>query len=305
MDIHALTEQLALNPMDPKDLLQAFGLPGVLAILFAETGLLVGFFFPGDSLLFLAGVAASEVATSIFGTKLSIVGLLIGAPICAIIGAQFGHWLGAKYGRRMFDKPDSKLFKKEYVEKAEFYFEKFGPAKAVVLARFIPIVRTFLNPVAGTLGMPAKQFFVWNVVGAILWTDGIILIGYLLAEQIYAAIGDKIDRYILPVVVLIVLVSVLPILIEILRERKAKKNGLNEGPEPAAAIGVVAAASVVGIADAAREEYHEHFDQHPEPPQPAYPQQGYYQAPQSYPPQQEQQQYPPQQYGPSQSYDNR
>ena len=305
MDIHALTEQLALNPMDPKDLLQAFGLPGVLAILFAETGLLVGFFFPGDSLLFLAGVAASEVATSIFGTKLSIVGLLIGAPICAIIGAQFGHWLGAKYGRRMFDKPDSKLFKKEYVEKAEFYFEKFGPAKAVVLARFIPIVRTFLNPVAGTLGMPAKQFFVWNVVGAILWTDGIILIGYLLAEQIYAAIGDKIDRYILPVVVLIVLVSVLPILIEILRERKAKKNGLNEGPEPAAAIGVVAAASVVGIADAAREEYHEHFDQHPEPQQPAYPQQGYYQAPQSYPPQQEQQQYPPQQYGPSQSYDNR
>ncbi|GAA4939522.1 DedA family protein [Actinoplanes utahensis] len=330
MDIHALTEQLALNPMDPKDLLSAFGLPGVLAILFAETGLLVGFFFPGDSLLFLAGVAASEVANSIFGegAQLSIVGLLIGAPLCAIIGAQLGHWLGAKYGRRMFDKPESKLFKKEYVEKAEYYFEKFGPAKAVVLARFIPIVRTFLNPVAGTLGMPAKQFFLWNVVGAILWTDGIILIGYLLAEQIYNAIGDKIDRYILPVVVLIVLISVLPIGIEILRERKAKKNGLHQGPEPAAAIGVVAAASVAGLADAAREEYHEHFDQHPpqqydqyqaqqpqyqaqqhsdpqqysDPQQPAYPQQGYYPAPQNYPPQQEQ--FPPQQYGPSQGYDN-
>ncbi|MEU4621059.1 DedA family protein [Actinoplanes sp. NPDC023801] len=318
MDIHALTEQLALNPMDPKDLLQAFGLPGVLAILFAETGLLVGFFFPGDSLLFLAGVAASEVANSIFGIKLSIVGLLIGAPICAIIGAQFGHWLGAKYGRRMFDKPNSKLFKAEYVEKAEYYFEKFGPAKAVVLARFIPIVRTFLNPVAGTLGMPAKQFFLWNVVGAILWTDGIILIGYLLAEQIYAAIGEKIDRYILPVVVLIVLVSVLPIFIEILRERKAKKQGLHKA-EPATAIGVVAAASVAGIADAVREEYHEHFDhnqqhgdhnqQHGVPQQPAYPQQGYQPTPQAYPPQQpvyppQQQHYPPQQYGSPQPHND-
>ncbi|WP_435827350.1 DedA family protein [Actinoplanes philippinensis] len=340
MDIHVLAEQLALNPLDPKDLLGAFGLPGVLAILFAETGLLVGFFFPGDSLLFLAGVAASEVANSIFGqgAQLSIVGLLIGAPICAVIGAQLGHWLGAKYGRRMFDKPDSRLFKKEYVEKAEYYFEKFGPAKAVVLARFIPIVRTFLNPVAGTLGMPARQFLVWNIVGAILWTDGIILIGYLLAEQIYNAIGDKIDRYILPVVVLIVLISVLPILIEILRERKAKKKGLHN-PDPAAAIGVVAAASVAGLADAAREEFHEHFDndqdqqqgygqqppqygqqdygqqgygqqgygqqgygqqppQYQDPQQPAYPQQGHHPTPQSYPPQQQYPPQPPQDYPP-------
>nr|WP_308285732.1 DedA family protein [Actinoplanes hulinensis] len=309
MDIHALTEQLALNPMDPKDLLSAFGLPGVLAILFAETGLLVGFFFPGDSLLFLAGVAASEVADSIFGpgAKLSIVGLLIGAPICAIIGAQFGHWLGARYGRRMFDKPDSKLFKKEYVEKAEYYFEKFGPAKAVVLARFIPIVRTFLNPVAGTLGMPARQFLVWNIVGAVLWTDGIILLGYLLAQQIYDAIGDKIDHYILPVVVLIVLISVLPIGIELLRERKAKKQGLHKGPEPAAAIGVVAAASVAGMADAARHEFQEFQEHHHHAPQqPAYPQQA---QPQGHPQQQAygqptypQQQYPPQQYGQQQPY---
>ena len=305
MDIHALTEQLALNPMDPKDLLQNFGHYGVWAILFAETGLLVGFFFPGDSLLFLAGVGASSVADSIFGpgTKMPIVPLLIGAPIFAIIGAQFGHWLGAKYGRRMFDKPDSKLFKREYVEKAEYYFEKFGPAKAVVLARFIPIVRTFLNPVAGTLGMPARQFFLWNVVGAILWTDGIMLIGYLLAQQIYDAIGDSIDRYILPVVVLIVFISVLPILIEIIRERKAKKKGLHKGPEPVEAIGMVAAATVAGVADAAREEYQEHFDpqphdQHPDPQQPAYPQQGYRPTPQAYPPQQ---QFPPQQYGQQES----
>jgi membrane-associated protein len=222
----ALTEQLAVNPLDPKELLQTFGLVGVWVILFAETGLLVGFFFPGDSLLFLAGVAASPVADAMFGdgTRLSLIGLLIGAPICAITGAQLGHFLGARYGRRMFERPDSRLFKREYVEKAEYYFEKFGPAKAVVLARFIPIVRTFLNPVAGVLGMPAKQFFLWNVVGGIIWTDGIILGGYFLADSIYDAVGDHIDRYILPVVALIVLISVMPIFIEIIRDRRARRR---------------------------------------------------------------------------------
>jgi membrane-associated protein len=256
VNISALSEQLALNPMDPKSLLQTFGLIGVWAILFAETGLLIGFFFPGDSLLFLAGVAASPVADSIFGdgTRVSLVGLLIGAPVCAVLGAQFGHLLGAKYGRRMFEKPDSKLFKREYVEKAEYYFEKFGPAKAVVLARFIPIVRTFLNPVAGTLGMPARKFLLWNIVGAVLWTDGVLLVGYVLAQRIYDAIGDKIDHYILPVVALIVLISVLPIVIEMIRERRAKKTGGVEGPEASTAIGVVAAASIAGLAESVHDE---------------------------------------------------
>jgi membrane-associated protein len=261
VDTRALTEQLALNPLDPKDLVQTFGLYGVWAILFAETGLLVGFFFPGDSLLFLAGVAASPVAESIFGdgARMPLAALLIGAPVCAVVGAQFGHFLGARYGRRMFDKPDSRLFKREYVEKAEYYFEKFGPAKAVVLARFIPIVRTFLNPVAGTLGMPARRFLLWNIVGAVLWTDGILLVGYLLARQIYEAIGDRIDHYILPVVALIVLISVLPILIEMLRERKAKNAA---EPGPATAIGVVAAATVAGIAESVQEEIEEHRHHH-------------------------------------------
>jgi membrane-associated protein len=144
------------------------------------------------------------------------------------------------------------------VEKAEFYFQKFGPAKAVVLARFIPIVRTFLNPVAGTLGMPARKFLLWNIVGAVLWTDGVLLIGYLLAQQIYDAIGDKIDHYILPVVFVVVLISVLPIFIEILRERSAKKKaaarGETEEPDAAAAIGVVAAASIAGLAESFHNE---------------------------------------------------
>jgi len=250
----ALTESVALNPLDPKDLLQTFGLVGVWVILFAETGLLVGFFFPGDSLLFLAGVAASPVADAIFGggTRLALAGLLIGGPICAIVGAQLGHWLGARYGRRMFERPNSRLFKREYVEKAEYYFKKFGPSKAVVLARFIPIVRTFLNPVAGALGMPARQFLLWNVVGAVLWVDGILLIGYLLADRIYKAIGDKIDHYILPVVALIIVISVLPIFFEFLRDRRARKRG--------EAVAVVAAASAAGAVEAVREtfDHHEH-----------------------------------------------
>jgi membrane-associated protein len=205
-------------------------------------------------------VAASPVANAIFGngTRLSLVGLLIGAPLFAVLGAQLGHLLGAKYGRQMFEKPESKIFKREYVEKAEYYFEKFGPAKAVVLARFIPVVRTFLNPVAGTLGMPARKFLLWNIVGAVAWTDGVLLIGYLLAKKIYDAIGDKIDHYILPVVFVVVLISVLPIFIEILRERSAKKkaaaNGETDTPEAAAAIGVVAAASIAGLAESFRDE---------------------------------------------------
>jgi membrane-associated protein len=270
VDTRALTEQLAFNPLNAKDLLHTFGLFGVWAIMFAETGLLVGFLFPGDSLLFLAGVAASPVADSIFGagSKISYPGLLIGAPICAILGAQLGHWLGARYGSRMFDRPDSRIFKREYVEKAEHYFEKFGPAKAVVLARFIPIVRTFLNPVAGTLGMPAGKFLLWNAVGGVIWTDGVLIIGHSLAQQIYDAIGDKIDHYILPVVAVIVLISVLPILIEILRERRAKKRGGNGSasgePDAAAAIGVVAAASIAGLAEAVRDD--DEDDEHRQPP---------------------------------------
>ena len=137
----------------------------------------------------------------------------------------------------MFDRPDSRLFKQEYVEKAEYYFEKFGPAKAVVLARFIPIVRTFLNPVAGMLGMPAKKFLLWNIVGAVLWTDGILFGGWALAKQIIEVIPpEKIDTYLLPFVVLIVLVSAIPIFIEIIRDRRAKRKGIVHAPSRSAGL---------------------------------------------------------------------
>ena len=228
----AIAATASFNPLDATDWLRLFGrfaIYGVWFILFAETGLLAGFFLPGDSLLFVAGVFASDFLAG-QGFQLNIWALLIGAPIFAVLGAQTGHWLGARYGRKLFDKPNSRLFKQEYVHKAEHYFQKFGPRRAVVLARFIPIVRTFMNPVAGVLGMPAKQFLIWNIVGAVLWVDGILLAGYLLAEQIINAIGgpEQIDKYVVPFVLIIVLISAIPIFIEIVRERRARRRSRSQ-----------------------------------------------------------------------------
>jgi membrane-associated protein len=220
----ALVESLG-SIFNPKDLIQSFGLLGIWAIIFAETGLLVGFFFPGDSLIFLAGVAASPVAAHFLNVRLPLVALLIVTPVVAIAGAQLGYLLGARYGRRMFQRPNSRLFKQEYVDKAEAFFTRYGPAKAIVLARFTPVVRTFMNPVAGVLRVPARTFLLWNIVGGILWTDGVLLAGYFLASKIEKVIPpDKIDTYLLPIVVLIVLISLIPILVEVLRARREKRR---------------------------------------------------------------------------------
>lgn len=204
---------LAVNVMDPKSLIEAFGLFGVLVIIFAETGLLVGFFLPGDTLLVTAGIYTAAGTTLAHPLPLPV--LMIGAPLCAIAGAQVGHFLGAKYGRKLFERPNSRIFRQEHVDKAEHYFNKFGPAKAVVLARFVPVVRTFLNPLAGMLEMSAIRFFVWNVVGAVLWTEAIILLGRFLGDRV-----KGIDKYVLPVVALAVVLSVVPVLREVFRGRR-------------------------------------------------------------------------------------
>jgi membrane-associated protein len=220
-----------LHPEAWLRLFGTFATVGVLAIIFAETGLLLGCILPGDSLLFTAGILT--VVDTVNGTTfntLSLPVLLIGGPIAAIAGAQFGHWLGARYGRRLFDKPDSRVFKQEWVDKAEHYFNKFGPARAVLLARFIPIVRTFLNPLAGMLGMPARKFFVWNVIGAVIWTDGIFLLGHFLGTSV-----PNIERYILPGVAVILVLSVIPIINEIRkgrREAKTRAEQASQGAPP-------------------------------------------------------------------------
>jgi membrane-associated protein len=200
----------------------AFGLIGVLFVLFAETGLLIGFFLPGDTLLVAAGIATSSSPGK---HALSLPMLMVLAPVCAIAGAQFGHFLGAKYGRKLFDRPNSRLFKQEHVDKAEYYFNRFHPSIAVVIARFIPVVRTFLNPLAGMLEMSARKFFVWNVIGAVVWTESIILLGHFLGAKV-----QGIDKVVLPIVVLVMVVSVAPVIRELLRGRgdSGKKNDSDE-----------------------------------------------------------------------------
>ncbi|GAA2377088.1 DedA family protein [Nonomuraea africana] len=219
-----------LDLVDPQwwlTMLGAFATIGVLAIIFAETGLLIGFFLPGDSLLVAAGIFSSAAAAKGIGIEpLSFPVLVIGTPLCAVAGAQLGHLIGVKVGRKLFDKPDSRLFKREHVEKAEYYFEKFGPAKAVVIARFVPIVRTFMNPVAGVLEMPARTFFMWNVIGGLLWVESMLFIGHYLGNLVDPA---QIDKYILPGVFLIVLISVIPIIVEVV---KSRRNGGRQVPAP-------------------------------------------------------------------------
>ncbi|WP_245899147.1 DedA family protein [Nonomuraea indica] len=210
-----------LNVLDPTwwlTVLGAFATVGVLAIVFAETGLLLGFFLPGDSLLVAAGIFSSaSVAYGMGIEPLSFPVLVLGTPLCAIAGAQLGHFLGARFGRRMFDKPESRLFRREHVDRAEEFFEKFGPAKAVVLARFVPIVRTFMNPVAGVLEMTTRRFFVWNVVGGVVWTESLLVLGHHLGNRVDPR---RIDGYILPGVLLIVLVSLIPIFAEVVKRRR-------------------------------------------------------------------------------------
>ena len=208
---------LAVNVLDAQSLIQAFGAAGIFLVLFAETGLLIGFFLPGDSLLFTAGVLCAASADA--AVRLNLALILPGVAIAAILGAQLGYLIGRRAGPVIFDRPQSRLFNPANVKKAEVYFERFGPAKAVVLARFVPIVRTFLNPVAGVLEMPVRQFTLWNVVGGVIWSMGVTLLGYALGKRI-----SNIDTYLLPIIALILVVSVLPVLFEVLRHRRAARR---------------------------------------------------------------------------------
>jgi membrane-associated protein len=210
-----------MNLFDAHSVVSDLGLIGILAIIFAETGLLIGLAFPGDSLLFLAGVAASGSGAAILGgTHLSPTGLIIGAPIAAIVGAQVGHWFGHTYGRKLFNRPDGRVFNQEKVVTAEKWLGKYGTGKAILLARFVPFIRTLINPTCGIVGIPARKFFMWNVIGGLVWTEGVIGLGYLLGEKLKGSV----DKYILPVVGLIVLVSVLPVMIEMFREWQTRKH---------------------------------------------------------------------------------
>lgn len=211
---------LALGPgwLDPDFLIDKFGVLGVLVIVFAESGLLIGFFLPGDSLLFTTGLL---ITSDVLDFPLWLMCVLI--AVAAIVGDQVGYLFGRKVGPSLFNRPDSKLFKQENVQKAHEFFEKHGP-KSLVLARFVPIVRTFTPIIAGVSRMNYRQFVVFNVIGGILWGVGVTLLGAALGQI------DFVHKNIEAILIGIVLLSVLPIVIEYLRARSRAKNAPPAAP---------------------------------------------------------------------------
>lgn len=179
------------------EIIRTIGLAGVISIVFAESGLFFGFFLPGDSLLFTAGFLASQKVIDIWI-------LAIGCFIAAVAGDSVGYWTGAKFGRKLFNKEDSFFFHKDHLTKAEKFYEKHGK-KTIILARFTPIVRTFAPIAAGIAHMHYKDFLSYNIVGGFFWSIGLISLGYFLGSII-----PDVDKYLLPIVVAIIVLSLLP-----------------------------------------------------------------------------------------------
>lgn len=218
MDFLAQVTQLplALGPswLEPEHLINVFGMLGVLAIVFIESGLLVGFFLPGDSLLFTAGMlSANDILPDIWV-------LLVTIPVAAVAGDQVGYAIGKKFGPPLFNRPDSRFFRREYVDRSAEFFEKHGP-RTVIIARFVPIVRTFVPVMAGTSHMRYRTFVTYNVIGGVLWGVGVTLLGYFLGQV------EFVKNNIEPILLGIVAISVIPVVIEL---RKATRS--DKAPEP-------------------------------------------------------------------------
>lgn len=207
--------------LDANSIVSTLGLIGVLGVIFMETGLLVGLVFPGGEVVFLAGIAASGSGAALLGdAKLSAPLLFALAPIAAITGGEVGYWFGKKYGRGFFERRETRFYNKKMVETIEKWLLKYGPRKALVIGRFIPFVRTLINPVCGVANLDRKLFSTWNAIGAIIWTQVAIGIGYLLGD----AIEGSVNKYLYPIVGLIVVVSVLPIAFDTYRHRKLREQ---------------------------------------------------------------------------------
>ncbi|GAA5201027.1 hypothetical protein GCM10023322_80200 [Rugosimonospora acidiphila] len=189
-------------------MLRSFGLIGVFAILFAETGLLIGFFLPGDGLLFLTGIVAAGASDQIAGVSLPLPALLVGAPLSAIAGAQVGYLLGRGAARRL-----GRGRHRDRLDRGERYLARYGIGKALVLARFAGVIRTAINPAAGALRVSPRRFLLWNIAGALLWTDGVILAGYGFG----ASVPFDIDALLTPLTIAIMVVATVPALVAYLR----------------------------------------------------------------------------------------
>lgn len=202
--------------LDPEKLIDTFGLLGLFLIVFAESGLLIGFFLPGDSLLFTAGFLASGPSSVAPELHLSLLPLLIGTWVAAVAGDQVGYLFGQRVGPALFKRPDSRFFKQENVDKAQAFFDRYGP-KAIVLARFVPIVRTFTPITAGVSRMEYRTFVTFNVIGGTIWAFGVTLLGYFLGQV------EVIEANLELAILAVVAVSCAPIAIELMRARKQRR----------------------------------------------------------------------------------
>ncbi|MGV1004825.1 MAG: VTT domain-containing protein [Candidatus Nanopelagicales bacterium] len=216
----ALAAMPALGPdwLDPTQL-DRFGAAAfwiALLIVFAECGLLIGFFLPGDSLLFMVGLF---VANGVIGLPLWLACLLL--TLAAVLGNLTGYWIGRKAGPAFFNRPDSRLFRKEYVDKTHSFFDRYGP-KAIVLARFVPIVRTFITAMAGVGRMNLKSYALFSTIGGVIWATGVTMLGYFLGNV--AFIQHNLEVMLLAIVA----VSVVPIAFEAIKHRRGEAALLHE-----------------------------------------------------------------------------
>lgn len=199
--------------LDPQKIISLFGVIGVIAIVFAESGLFFGFFLPGDSLLFTAGLLSSQGILPFWF-------LIFGVFIAAVLGDNVGYWFGKKIGIKFFTKEDSFFFKKKYLSEAQHFYEKHGK-KTIILSRFIPIIRTFAPIVAGIGNMTYRTFFIYNIVGGFIWSVGLTILGYILGATV-----PGIDKYLLPIIILIVFISFLPGIYQVVKTYLVKNKNI-------------------------------------------------------------------------------
>jgi membrane-associated protein len=195
--------------LDPQWLISTFGLIGILVLVFAESGLLIGFFLPGDSLLFTTGLLIAD--GTYLHQPLWLMCLLV--SIAAVLGDQFGYLFGRRFGPALFRRPNSRLFKQENLNRAAVFFDRYG-ARSIILARFVPIVRTFTPIVAGASTMHYRRFLRYNVAGGTLWSCGVTVLGYFLGQV--AFVKSNIEL----ILIAIVAVSVIPVVVELVRGRR-------------------------------------------------------------------------------------
>ncbi|MBI4250107.1 VTT domain-containing protein [Candidatus Uhrbacteria bacterium] len=200
----------SLLDIDLVTVVQTIGIAGIAGVIFAETGLLVGFFLPGDSLLFTAGFLASQ-------GLLNIVVLTLVCFVSAVLGDSVGYAIGRRLGPRIFTRENSRFFQREYIERTKIFYEKYG-GKTIILARFIPIIRTFAPVLAGVGKMHYPKFLSYNLIGGFAWGACVPLAGYFLGSMI-----PSVDRYLFPIIGGIIVVSIVPPLYDYWRHRKIKK----------------------------------------------------------------------------------